>query len=333
LTQEYVQLGPLKVSRQGFGGMGLSHVYGRANEAESLATLDRAIGLGITFFDTADIYGSGHNEALLGRAIAGRRQGLVIASKFGNRLDRETSGRSLDGSPAYAREALDASLRRLNVDHIDLYYLHRLDPQTPIEDTVGALARAKEQGKIGAIGLSEVSAEVLRRAHKVHPIGALQSEYSLWTRDVEDEILDTARELGIGFVAYSPLGRGFLAGAEVTDPEDRRRIHPRFEQHAIAANSVRRAVAERVAQRLGVTPAQVALAWVLSKGVVPIPGTRHIHHLEANWAANDLGLSESDIAELESAFIPGSTIGERFPASMAANVPPTPKRFLREQVS
>jgi aryl-alcohol dehydrogenase-like predicted oxidoreductase len=221
----------------------------------------------------------------------------------------------------------------LAVDHIDLYYLHRLDPQTPIEDTVGALARAKEQGKIGAIGLSEVAADVLRRAHKVHPIGALQSEYSLWTRDVEDEILDTARELGVGFVAYSPLGRGFLAGAEVTDPNDRRRIHPRFEQRAIAANSVRRAVAERVAKRLGVTTAQVALAWVLSKGVVPIPGTRHIKHLEANWAANDLVLTESDVAELENAFVPGSTVGARFPASMAANVPPTPKRFLQEQAS
>jgi aryl-alcohol dehydrogenase-like predicted oxidoreductase len=313
--------------------MGLSHVYGQANEAESLATLDRAMDLGITFFDTADIYGSGHNETLLGRAIAGRRHGLVIASKFGNRLDRESSGRTLDGSPAYVAEALEASLRRLGVDHIDLYYLHRLDPQTPIEETVGALARAKEQGKIGAIGLSEVSADVLRRAHQVHPIGALQSEYSLWTRDVEDEILATSRELGIGFVAYSPLGRGFLAGAEVTDPNDRRRIHPRFEQQAIAANSQRRAVAERVAQRLGVSTAQVALAWVLSKGVVPIPGTRHIRHLEANWAANDLVLDARDIAELESAFIPGSTVGARFPASMAANVPPTPKRFLREQAS
>ena len=333
MAQKNVQLGPLTVSRQGFGCMGLSHVYGQANESESLATLDRAIGLGITFFDTADIYGNGHNESLLGRAIAGRRNGLVIASKFGNRLDRETTGRSLDGSPTYVREAVDASLQRLNIDHIDLYYLHRLDPQTPIEDTVGALARAKEQGKIGAIGLSEVSAEVLRRAHQVHPIGALQSEYSLWTRDVEDEILDTARKLGIGFVAYSPLGRGFLAGAEVTDPNDRRRIHPRFEQHAIAANAVRRAVADRVATRLGVTTAQVALAWVLSKGVVPIPGTRHIRHLEANWAANDLVLSDADVAELESAFIPGSTVGARFPASMAANVPPTPKRFLQEQLS
>jgi len=333
LTLKTVSLGPLKVSRQGFGCMGLSNVYGSADDTESLATLDRAIELGINFFDTADVYGSGHNETLLGRSIAGRRHRLVIASKFGNRLDRETSGRTLDGRPQYVSEALDASLKRLNVDYIDLYYLHRLDPQTPIEDTVGALARAKEQGKIRAIGLSEVSADVLRRAHQVHPIAALQSEYSLWTRDVEDEILDTARELGIGFVAYSPLGRGFLAGAEVTDPNDRRRIHPRFEPHAIAANSVRRAVAERVAERLGVTTAQVALAWVLSKGVVPIPGTRHIRHLEANWAANQLVLKNTELAELENAFIPGSTIGERFPASMAANVPPTPKRFLREHLS
>jgi len=313
-----VRLGPLNVSRQGYGAMGLSHVYGQADEAQSLATIDRAIGLGITFFDTADIYGAGHNETLLGKAIAGRRDGLVIASKFGNRLDRELTGRGLDGRPEYARAAVEASLKRLHVDHIDLHYLHRLDPQTPIEDTVGELSRLKEEGKIGAIGLSEVDAGVLRRAHAVHPIAALQSEYSLWTREVEDEILPAARELGIGFVAYSPLGRGFLAGALPVEENDRRRQHPRYQADAVAANSVRRAAAERVAERLGVTVAQVSLAWVLSKGVVPIPGTRHVKHLEANWAAGDLTLDAAAIAELEAAFTPGSTVGARYPAGAPA---------------
>jgi aryl-alcohol dehydrogenase-like predicted oxidoreductase len=294
--------------------MGLSHTYGKADEAESLATLDRAVELGISFFDTADIYGSGHNEQLLAKAIRARRDKLVIASKFGNRLDREQSGRALDGRPEYARLAVEASLRRLDVDHIDLYYLHRLDPLTPIEDTVGELARLKAEGKIGAIGLSEVDAQVLRRAHATHPIAALQSEYSLWTREVEAEILPTARELGIGFVAYSPLGRGFLAGAEPIEANDRRRQHPRFQADAVAANSLRRAVAEGVAKRLGATVAQISLAWVLSKGVVPIPGTRHIAHLEANWAANDLALDPASLAELEAAFVPGSTVGARYPA-------------------
>ncbi|MDB5464649.1 MAG: aldo/keto reductase [Phenylobacterium sp.] len=232
-----VPLGPLSVSRQGFGCMGLSHTYGKADEAESLATLDRAVELGINFFDTADVYGLGHNEELLAKAIRGRRDRLVIASKFGNRLDRETSGRALDGRPEYMRQAVDASLRRLEVEHIDLYYLHRLDPLTPIEETVGELVRLKEQGKIGAVGLSEVDAGVLRRAHAVHPIAALQSEYSLWTREVEADILPAARELGIGFVAYSPLGRGFLAGAEPVEANDRRNLHPRFQPDAIAATA------------------------------------------------------------------------------------------------
>ncbi|THD81669.1 MAG: aldo/keto reductase [Phenylobacterium sp.] len=319
-SSDRVPLGPLSVTRQGFGCMGLSHTYGRADEAESLATLDRAVELGINFFDTADVYGLGHNEQLLAKAIKGRRDRLVIASKFGNRLDRETSGRALDGRPDYAREAVEASLRRLGVEQIDLYYLHRLDPQTPIEETVGELARLKDQGKIGAIGLSEVDASVLRRAHAVHPIAALQSEYSLWTREVEAEILPAARELGIGFVAYSPLGRGFLAGAEPVEATDRRRQHPRFQAEAVAANSKRRAVAEAVAGRLGVTVAQVSLAWVLSKGVVPIPGTRHIAHLEANWAAGDLDLDAGSVAELEAAFPVGSTVGARYPAGS----PPVP---------
>ena len=319
-----VALGPFQVSRQGYGAMGLSHVYGQAEDDQSIATIHRAIELGITFFDTADIYGSGHNEELVGRAIAGKRDGLVIASKFGNRLDREQSGRALDGRPEYARAAVEASLKRLNLDHIDIYYLHRLDPQTPIEDTVGELARLKAEGKIGGIGLSEVDAAILRRAHAVHPIAALQSEYSLWTREVEDEILPTTRELGVGFVAYSPLGRGFLAGAGPVEAGDRRNQHPRYQPDAVAANSVRRAVAETVAQRLGASLAQVSLAWVLSKGVVPIPGTRRIANLEANWAANDLRLTAEDVAELEAAFTPGSTVGARYPAGAA----PVPARAV-----
>jgi aryl-alcohol dehydrogenase-like predicted oxidoreductase len=302
--------------------MGLSHVYGQADEAQSLRTLDRAIELGINFLDTADIYGSGHNEELLARAIKGRRDRLVIATKFGNRLDRETSGRALDGRPDYVRKALEESLRRLGTDYVDLYYLHRLDPQTPIEETVGELGRLKAEGKIRAVGLSEVDAPTLRRAHKTHAIAALQSEYSLWTRDVEDEILPTARKLGIGFVAYSPLGRGFLAGSLPQEEGDRRNLHPRFQPEAVAANSKRRAVAEDLAARLGVTTAQLALAWVLSKEVVPIPGTRRVAHLEANWAANDIRLDPAHVAELEAVFPIGSTVGERYPPG----APPVPGR-------
>jgi aryl-alcohol dehydrogenase-like predicted oxidoreductase len=312
-SSDRVRLGPFSVGRQGYGAMGLSHVYGQADEAQSLRTLDRAVELGINFLDTADIYGVGHNEALLAKAIKGRRDRLVIASKFGNRLDRETSGRAQDGRPEYARQALEASLRRLGTDHVDIYYLHRLDPQTPVEDTVGELGRLQDEGKLRGVGLSEVDAATLRRAHATHPIAALQSEYSLWTREVEDEILPTTRELGIGFVAYSPLGRGFLAGSLPVEADDRRNIHPRFKPEAVAANSQRRAVAEDLAARLGVTVAQVALAWVLSKGVVPIPGTRHIKHLEANWAANEIALDPAHAAELEAAFAIGSTAGERYP--------------------
>jgi aryl-alcohol dehydrogenase-like predicted oxidoreductase len=313
-AQQLAQVAGFKVSRQGYGAMGLSHSYGHADETESLAVIDRALELGITFFDTADIYGSGHNETLLGRALGPRRDQIVLASKFGNRLDAAESGRRQDGSPDYAREAVEASLKRLGVEQIDIYYLHRLDPATPIEDTVGALAKLQQEGKIGGIGLSEVDAPTLRRAHATAPIAALQSEYSLWTREVEAEILPTTRELGIGFVAYSPLGRGFLAGSTPTEADDRRHQHPRFHADAVAANALRRATVERVAERLRASVGQVALAWVLSKGVVPIPGTRRIKHLEANWAANDLVLDEATVAELEAAFPVGSTVGERYPA-------------------
>ena len=316
--QSLVPVGVLKVSRQGFGCMGLSHVYGQADEAQSLRTLDRAIELGINFLDTADVYGLGHNEQLVARALKGRRDRLVVATTFGNRLDREWANRALDGRPEYVRQALEASLLRLGTDHVDLYYLHRLDPQIPIEDTVGELGRLKAEGKIRAIGLSEVDAPTLRRAHKVHAIAALQSEYSLWTREVEDQILPTARKLGIAFVAYSPLGRGFLAGSLPTEAGDRRNIHPRFQADAVAANSRRLEVVNTLAAELGVTPAQVALAWVLSKGVIPIPGTRHVAHLEANWAANDIALEPAQVAELEVAFPIGSTVGERYPSGSPA---------------
>jgi aryl-alcohol dehydrogenase-like predicted oxidoreductase len=296
--------------------MGLSHVYGQADEADSIRTLHRAIDLGITFFDTATGYGNGHNEELLGRAIGGRRDGLVIASKFTHRQG--------DGRRVSAREAVEASLRRLNVEQIDLYYLHRVDPKTPIEESVGELGRLREEGKIGGIGVSEASAAQLRVAHAVTPLTALQSEYSLWTRDVEVEILPTTRELGIGFVAYSPLGRGFLAGAEPVEDNDRRRIHPRFQADAVAANSRSRRTIEDVAERLHLTPAQVSLAWVLSKGVVPIPGTRHIRHLEDNWAAGDIRLDEGTTEELEAAFPRGATIGDRYPAEQMKSVPAEP---------
>ncbi|MFW2853285.1 aldo/keto reductase [Sphingomonas sp. TX0543] len=308
-------IGKLGVSAQGFGAMGLSHVYGQANEADSIRTLHRAIDLGITFFDTATGYGNGHNEELLGRAIAGRRDGLVIASKFTHLRD---------GKHVTAREAVEASLKRLNVDHIDLYYLHRVDPDTPIEESVDQLARLRDEGKIGGIGVSEASAAQLRAAHAVASLTALQSEYSLWTRDVEVEILPTTRELGIGFVAYSPLGRGFLAGAGPVEANDRRNIHPRFTENAVAANSLRRRTIEDVAERLRVTPAHVSLAWVLSKGVVPIPGTRHIAHLEDNWAAGDIRLDEGTIEELEAAFPRGATVGDRYPAEQMKSVPAEP---------
>jgi aryl-alcohol dehydrogenase-like predicted oxidoreductase len=310
-------IGDLEVSAQGFGAMGLSHVYGRADDAESIRTIHRAIELGITFFDTATGYGAGHNEELLGRAIRGRRDGLVIASKFTHRA-------SGSNTPSVtARAAVEASLRRLDVDHIDLYYLHRIDPAVPVEDSIGQLARLKDEGKIGGIGISEASAEQLRRAHAAAPITALQSEYSLWTRDVEDEILPTARELGIGFVAYAPLGRGFLAGSGPSEANDRRNAHPRFSAEAVRANARRRRAIEDVAERLYATPAQISLAWVLAKGVVPIPGTRHIRHLEDNWAAGGIALDRETIAELDDAFPSGTTVGDRYPPEQMKLVPKT----------
>jgi len=308
----------LTVSRQGYGAMGLSSVYGSALDTESTKTIHRAIDLGISFFDTATGYGAGHNETLLGSAIKDRRAGLTIASKFVHHPNGETA-------TVHPRDAVHASLGRLGLEHIDLYYLHRVDPSIPIEESMGELGRLQDEGKIGGVGVSEADADQLRRAHAVHPLTALQSEYSLWTRDVEVDILATARELGIGFVAYSPLGRGFLAGSEIIDANDRRHAHPRFRPDAVAANGRRRQVLQQVADRFNATLAQISLAWVLSKDVVPIPGTRHIAHLEANCAANHLQLDAQSVSELEAAFTLGSTVGDRYPAEQLKLVPASPQ--------
>ncbi|MET0251020.1 MAG: aldo/keto reductase [Novosphingobium sp.] len=309
------------IGKQGYGAMGLSHSYGQADDAASIRTIHRALELGVTLVDTANVYGQGHNEELVARALAGgKRERVVLATKFGLRFGDDPEDRRVNGSPAYARRRLEESLRRLKVDHVDLYYLHRVDPLVPIEDTVGELARLKDEGKIGAIGLSEAPAAIIRRAHAVHPIAALQSEYSIWERHVEADILPTTEELGIVFVAYSPLGRGFLAGNRPTEESDRRHAHPRFQPEAVAANSPRLRVIEDIAERLGVSVGQVSLAWLLKRGVVPIPGTRHIKHLEANLAAGDIHLDADTLAALNAAFPVGSTVGDRYPPQMLATL-------------
>lgn len=308
------------IGKQGYGCMGLSHSYGQAEDEDSIRTIHRALDLGVTLIDTANVYGQGHNEELVARALAGKRGDVVLATKFGLRFGDDPESRHVNAEPAYARRRIEESLKRLRTDHIDLYYLHRVDPLVPIEDTVGELVRLKDEGKIGAIGLSEASSDVIRRAQAVHPIAALQSEYSIWERTVEEDILATTRELGIAFVAYSPLGRGFLAGSRPTEDSDRRHLHPRFQADALEANSRRFTVIEGVAQRLGVTVAQVSLAWLLARDVVPIPGTRRIANLEANLAANELVLDASTLAELDEAFPIGTTVGSRYPAQMRATL-------------
>jgi aryl-alcohol dehydrogenase-like predicted oxidoreductase len=308
----------LEVSEEGLGCMGMSEFYGTTDEGEAIATIHRALELGITFFDTADMYGPFTNERLVGRALAGRRDEVVIATKFGNVRTEGGERLGIRGDAAYVKQACDASLERLGVDTIDLYYQHRVDFVTPIEETVGAMAELVEAGKVRYLGLSEAAPATIRRAHTVHPITALQSEYSLWTRDPEAEILPTVRELGIGFVAYSPLGRGFLTGRFTSPDElaegDFRRNHPRFRGENLERNLglVRRV--EELADEKGATPGQVALAWVLSRGddVVPIPGTKRVRYLEENAAAADLELTDDDLQRLEDAFPVGATAGDRY---------------------
>jgi aryl-alcohol dehydrogenase-like predicted oxidoreductase len=308
----------LEVSAIGLGCMGMSEFYGTPDEGEAIATIHRALDLGVTFLDTADMYGPFTNEQLVGRAIKERRDEVTLATKFGNERNPDGSWVGINGSPDYVRKACDASLERLGVDHIDLYYQHRVDLDTPIEETVGAMKELVEAGKVRHLGLSEAAPPTIRRAHEVHPITALQTEYSLWSRDPEDEILPTVRELGIGFVAYSPLGRGFLTGrfktAEDFGEGDFRQRHPRFEGDNFARNIELLSVVEDIAGEKDVKPSQLVLAWVLSRGedIVPIPGTKRVRYLEENAAAVEVELTPDDLRRLEEAFPYGAAAGDRY---------------------
>ena len=322
MKQRMLGTSGVDVSAVGLGCMGMSEFYGASDEASSIAVLHHALDRGVTFWDTADMYGSGHNERLIGRALRGRRDEVVLATKFAIVRAPDGEFQGISGRPEYVKQACDASLERLGVDHIDLYYQHRVDPEVPIEDTVGAMAELVQAGKVRALGLSEAAADTLRRAVSVHPIAALQSEYSLWSRDLEDDILPACRELGIGLVAYSPLGRGFLSGA-IRSPDDLaendwRRMNPRFQGEAFEKNLelVRRI--EDIAGAKGCTPAQLALAWVLAQGgdIVPIPGTRRAERLDENAAAVRIPLGGDELAEIDAVIPRDMAVGSRYPEEM-----------------